>query len=344
MHVFFIVAAAMAVIAAATVAAPLLRDRRNRLIGAVAALVVVGAAAGFYRLWSTWDWNAPMQTRAEAPEIAAMVAKLESRLREQPNDLQGWLMLGRSYEALQRLDDAIAAYDHAHRLDSTSPEATLGLGEAISLRNGGEITPAAADLFEDALRHAPDNPKALLYGGFAAAVRGDNGLARSRWESLKRLHPPPQIEQMLDARIADLEQPSGGPADAGAVPGGAAASGAAGAADAHATVNISLAPALKSRLHGDAALFVFAREPGSRGPPLAAKRLSSAALGSQVQLSGADSMLPGHALADGQHVSITARISFSGQPTPATGDLYGELTYEVGHDGVRDLVIDKIAD
>jgi len=43
-------------------------------------------------------------------------------------------------------------------------------------------------------------------------------------------------------------------------------------------------------------------------------------------------------------VSITARISFSGQPTPATGDLYGELTYEVGHDGVRDLVIDKIAD
>ena len=326
MHVFFIVAAAMAVIAAATVAAPLLRDRRNRLIGAVAALVVVGAAAGFYRLWSTWDWNAPMQTRAEAPEIAAMVAKLESRLREQPNDLQGWLMLGRSYEALQRLDDAIAAYDHAHRLDSTSPEATLGLGEAISLRNGGEITPAAADLFEDALRHAPDNPKALLYGGFAAAVRGDNGLARSRWESLKRLHPPPQIEQMLDARIADLEQPSGGPADA------------------HATVNISLAPALKSRLHGDAALFVFAREPGSRGPPLAAKRLSSAALGSQVQLSGADSMLPGHALADGQHVSITARISFSGQPTPATGDLYGELTYEVGHDGVRDLVIDKIAD
>ena len=122
MHVFFIVAAAMAVIAAATVAAPLLRDRRNRVIGAVAALVVVGAAAGFYRLWSTWDWNAPMQTRAEAPEIAAMVAKLESRLREQPNDLQGWLMLGRSYEALQRLDDArkifaqrrLAAREHEH--------------------------------------------------------------------------------------------------------------------------------------------------------------------------------------------------------------------------------------
>jgi hypothetical protein len=42
-------------------------------------------------------------------------------------------------------------------------------------------------------------------------------------------------------------------------------------------------------------------------------------------------------------VSITARVSFSGQPLPAAGDLYGELIYDVGHDGTRDLVIDKIA-
>ena len=54
-------------------------------------------------------------------------------------------------------------------------------------------------------------------------------------------------------------------------------------------------------------------------------------------------MIPGRALVAGQKVSITARISFSGQPLPAAGDLYGELTYDVGHDGVRDLVIDRVA-
>jgi hypothetical protein len=54
-------------------------------------------------------------------------------------------------------------------------------------------------------------------------------------------------------------------------------------------------------------------------------------------------MLPNHALTSGQRVTITARVSFSGQPTPATGDLFGELTYDVGHDGVRDLVIDQVA-
>jgi cytochrome c-type biogenesis protein CcmH len=118
---------------------------------------------------------------------------------------------------------------------------------------------------------------------------------------------------------------------------------AAGDAAAQATLNIRIAPALKSRLTGDAPLFVFAREPGGQGPPLAAKRLTSAALGTQVHLSSADSLIPGRMLVAGQKVSITARISFSGQPLPAAGDLYGELTYDVGRDGVRDLVIDRVA-
>jgi cytochrome c-type biogenesis protein CcmH len=91
-------------------------------------------------------------------------------------------------------------------------------------------------------------------------------------------------------------------------------------------------------------LFVFAREPGNKGPPLAAKRLTSTAIGTQVHLSPADSMLPGRVLVKGQQVSITARVSFSGQPVPSAGDLYGELSYDVGRDGVRNLVIDRVAE
>jgi hypothetical protein len=54
-------------------------------------------------------------------------------------------------------------------------------------------------------------------------------------------------------------------------------------------------------------------------------------------------MIPGRVLTAGRKVSITARVSFTGQPLPAAGDLYGELTYDVGHDGARDLVIDRVA-
>jgi hypothetical protein len=55
-------------------------------------------------------------------------------------------------------------------------------------------------------------------------------------------------------------------------------------------------------------------------------------------------MLPGRALKSGQQVSITARVSFGGQPVPSAGDLYGELSYAVGSDGVRNLVIDRVAE
>jgi cytochrome c-type biogenesis protein CcmH len=361
MNTFLVIAAVMAAIAAAAVALPLLRDRQSRRLGALLALMVIGASAGLYPLWSNWNWHAPAQSEAAAgPDVAAMVAKLEKRLQDQPNDPTGWLMLGRSYLTLNRLDEAIVAYDHAHQLDAKSADAAMGLGEAMSLRAGGDITPQAAQLFEDALGLAPGNPKALLYAGFAAAVRGDRALARTRWQALKALNPPPQIVQMLDARIAELGPPSGIPAAGGAAdtsppgssappagtstsPAGTSASTGASSA-AEVTVNISIAPALKSRLVSEAPLFVFAREPGSRGPPLAAKRLTSTAIGTQVHLSQADSMLPGRVLAKGQQVSITARVSFSGQPVPSAGDLYGELSYDVGRDGVRNLVIDRVAE
>jgi cytochrome c-type biogenesis protein CcmH len=338
MNTFLVVAAFMAAIAATAVALPLLRNRQSRLLGAVAGALVIGAAAVLYPLWSNWNWHATAQAQV-SPDVLAMVAKLEQHLRDQPNDLAGWLMLGRSYLALERAEDAIAAYDHARALDANNVDALLGLGEAMSLRDGGDLTPAEAELFEKAVTLAPDNPRALLYGGFAAAARGDRAAARSRWQALKNLHPPREIEAMLDERIAELG-PAGSQPASGTPPGSAAPVGP----EAQATINLSIAPALKSRLTDAAQLFVFAREPGGQGPPLAAKRLASSAIGTQIHLSSADSMLPGRALTSGQRVSIVARVSFSGQPLPAAGDLYGELTYEVGRDGVRDLVIDRIAE
>jgi cytochrome c-type biogenesis protein CcmH len=348
MNTFLVIAAVMAAVAASAVALPLLRHRQSRVLGAVAAVIIIGAAALLYPLWSNWNWRAPAASAA-GPDVAAMVAKLEKHLQDQPGDLTGWLMLGRSYLALNRLDDALVAYDHAHRLDGKNPDAAMGLGEAMSLRAGGEITPEASQLFEEALSEAPGNPQALLYGGFAAATRGDRALARSRWQTLKSMHPPPQIEQMLDARIAELGPPGTGvateaaPAGTSASPAGTSTS-EGGLSGAEVTVNISIAPALKSRLVPEAPLFVFAREPGSKGPPLAAKRLTSSAIGTQVHLSAADSMLPGRVLVKGQQVSITARVSFSGKPVPSAGDLYGELSYDVGRDGARNLVIDRVAE
>jgi cytochrome c-type biogenesis protein CcmH len=348
MGTFIAIAALMALGAAAAVAWPLIRDPRSRLAGVLAAVLVPVAAAGFYALWTNWDWNAaPAAAQGggsvASPEIAAMVAKLEQHLQEKPDDLEGWLMLGRSYLTLERFDDAIVAYDHAERLgDGRNLDAILGLGEALSLRAGGEITPQVANLFEQGVTLAPNSAKALLYGGFAAAVRGDTALARTRWLALKALNPPPQVAAMIDQRLAELGPDTGAGAAPGGMPGAATASAAPAAPQGTATVSLAIAPALKSRLKPDAPLFVFAREPGGMGPPLAVKRLTIGAIGTQIQLSGTDSMMPGRGLTKGQRVSITARVAFSGQPLPTSGDLFGELSYEVGRDGVRQLLIDQV--
>jgi len=352
MSTFIFIAAVMAAIAATAVAFPLLRSARSRLTGALAGVLVMAAAAGLYPLWSNWDWHAALAKKPAADtQVLEMVAKLERHMKDAPDDIKGWLLLGQSDLALERADGAIDAYEHAHRLDPNNVVALLGLGEALSIRAGGNVTPPAGDLFERAVALEPDNPRALLYSGFGAATRGDRGTARQRWLKLKGMHPPAEIDAMLNDRIAelgtaDLEQrtpAAGAPGPAAAAVAAAPGAGAASSSAALATVNIRIAPALQSHLTGDVPLFVFAREPGGGGPPLAAKRLTSAALGSEVRLSSADSLIPGRSLVAGQKVSITARISFSGQPLPAAGDLYGELTYDVGRDGVRDLVIDRIA-
>ncbi|MGD0503899.1 MAG: tetratricopeptide repeat protein [Steroidobacteraceae bacterium] len=350
MTTFLVIAVFMAAIAATAVAWPLLRSRGSRLAGVAAGILVMAAAAGLYPLWSNWNWHeAPPAASGASPQVLAMVAELERKMQAAPNDIKGWLLLGRSYIALERTDDAVTAYEHAHRLDANNVEAMLGLGEALSMRAGGDITAPAGELFERAVSLEPDDPKALLYSGFGAATRGDRATARKRWLALKAMHPPAEIDALLDQRIAELGTAdlAAGGAAAGAGEGTAGASltatPAAAQSTAQATVNLSIAPALKTRLTAAAALFIFAREPGGQGPPLAAKRLTSAAIGTQIHLSSADSMVPGRMLTAGQKVSITARVSFSGQPLPAAGDLYGELTYDVGHDGVRELVIDRVA-
>jgi cytochrome c-type biogenesis protein CcmH len=281
------------------------------------------------------------------------VSRLEQRLAGAPNDLSGWLLLGRSYLALGRFEAAATAYDRAVELSGgSSANAWLGFGEAVSLRAGGEITVPAAESFERALKLEPQNPQALMYGGFAAATRGDKDLARERWLRVKAMNPPPQIARLIDSHLATLtapgvaaaEGPGQPPSPAPASPAGAASSDDSPATNsAQARVTVQLAPALKSRSKPDAAMFVFAREPGVPGPPLAVKRLSTASLGATVTLSAADAMVAGRELRAGHKVAITARISFTGRPLPTTGDLYGELTYDVGKDGVRNLVIDRVS-
>src|SRR5580693_608139 len=125
MAAFIIVAVCMAAVAATAVAWPLLRSRRSRWVGAGAGVAVMTSAAVLYPLWSNWNWHQTPPPAQASPQVLAMVAELERKMDAAPNDINGWLLLGRSDVALERVDGAVSAYEHAHRLDANNVEALL---------------------------------------------------------------------------------------------------------------------------------------------------------------------------------------------------------------------------
>ena len=323
MMLFWVIAIALAVATAAALAWPLWR-RAGRGAAIVTAVGVVVGAAAIYAASSRWDW--PEEQAATTP--AAMVAKLARRLEKEPEDLEGWLMLGRSQTALGQYPLAVRAYQRADRLEGgRNAEAVLGIAEALMMQSEGKIDERTSRLFERALELAPDWEKAKFFGALAAQRRGDLPLAISRFESMLAGGPPPDVRRIIEEQIATLRQ-------GGAEP-------AADVEGVRVAVKISVAPSLASRVTPGATLFVFVRTPGQPGPPLAVKRLP-ASLPAEVTLTAADSMVPGLSFGRGDTVEVSAKISADGSATPKPGDPIGRIRYTVGQDASRPLVIDGL--
>lgn len=342
MMTFIFIAATAATIATAVVAWPLLRAAaapRSVVAAGVAALAIIAGSAALYAHWSTWDFSEPQA--AETP--AQMVAKLAKRLEGEPNDVPGWLMLGRSYVALGQFGLAERAYQRADRLEGgRNAEALAGLAETLVLEADGAIDERSGRLFEQALALSPDSEKALFYGAIVAQRRGDNAVAAARFEKLLSFDPPADVRPIIERQIAQLKAAPAKAPPATAAPAAAASAAAPAAATGDATpsvrVAVELAPALVGKVPPGATLFVFVRTPGQPGPPLAVKRLA-AALPVNVELTPADSMLAGRSFAAGDTVEVSAKISRSGSATPAADDLVGRTSYVVGRDARKNISI-----
>jgi len=331
MLAFVLIAGSLAAGAAVLLLMPLMRSRADASPAAgIAACGVLFAvllgAAGLYAAFSNYTWvDAP----AVADTPAAMAAKLAKRLASAPDDLEGWLMLGRSYETLEQFPLAVRAYQRADRLaNGQNVEAVMGVAESMLAQDFEQLRGAAGRLFERALALDSNNAKALFYSAFAAMSRGDQPVARERFTRMLTLNPPPQIRDIIEKQLRALGAPAGEVASAD--PG------------ATVSVHVTLAPALKSKVPDGASLFVAARDPKAPGPPFAAKRLP-ATFPVDVELSAADAMLESRRIAAGQQLEIVARVALGGTPTATSGDPFGQVSYHVGKDGRLNIVIDRLA-
>lgn len=316
----------MLLAAAIIVVWPLIHhEKRLSLQSIFAVVVVLALSAGLYAAIGT-----PQEESAgsELASIEEMVAGLDQRLLDNPDDLAGWKMLGRTYFQLRVYDKAIQAYERAVQLESSSNGQTLvDLGEAIWMQDPTTLTGRAGELFENAIATSPNNAKALFYSGLVAVERGERFLAADRWEKLLTLSPPEGIQEILQQRIAELR---GEEMPVQELPAGPIVSAA-----------IELAPAAEKAVDPNATVFIIARDPAQPSPPIAALRRRVAELPVVVALSDSDAMVPGRLLSGFSELEIIARVSLSGQPVALPGDWFGEEIVRPAESGNISIVIDR---
>jgi cytochrome c-type biogenesis protein CcmH len=333
MTAFVLVASLMTLLVLGAVLWPLLRAdhgmARALLPAALSAALLAGGAAALYPLWSKWNWSAP-PVAADSP--AAMVARLARRLEKQPDDLQGWLTLGRSYGVIEQYPMSVRAYQRANRLaDGKNAEALTGLAEALVLAQQSDLDGRAGQLFEQALALDANSTKALFYSAIAALERGERPLARERFVRLLSGNPPPSVRKIIEDQVAALGAP--------AVP--TAAPAAIASEVVAIPVRVTLSKSVASAAKAGAPLFVLARTPGQRGPPLAAKRLE-ARFPQEIDLLSSDAMIAGTGFKAGQEVEIVARVANGGSAASQSGDPTGSVIVKAGSTQRAVIQIDKL--
>ena len=264
---------------------------------------------------------------AADPESAApvdeLMAGLEARLAENPEDQQGWELLGRSHLELGQFVEAANAYQRLYELAGDEPSVMVMYAEALARSRDGALQGEPTALVEKALALEPDNQRGLWLSGLIAIQNGDGQQTLRQWRHLLALLPPDSsVAQGLSEQIREVEArfslSDSKPA--------ATAMRATQATDADApsvTVLVELAPDLNDRVSDNDTLFVYARAVDGPRMPLAMARHVAGDLPLEVRLDEAMSMMPNMTLSSFPTVEIVARVSKGGTATPQSGDLIG---------------------
>jgi cytochrome c-type biogenesis protein CcmH len=252
----------------------------------------------------------PGHDALSAEQIEVMVERLAARLRENPDDVDGWKMLGRSYAALGRFGEAVDAYARAAVRAPRDAPLLADFADALAMARGRSLQGEPEKLVLRALEIEPGNLKALALAGTAAFERKAFAAAADYWQRMLALVAPDSEDaRVIRENVAEANRLAGGGAAAPQV------SGLRG------TVRIS--PRLQGKFGPEDTVFIYARAVEGPPMPLAVQRVKARELPVSFALDDAMAMAPGMTLSAHPRVVVTARVSKSGGATPQPGDLQG---------------------
>jgi cytochrome c-type biogenesis protein CcmH len=279
------------------------------------------AAAAAADMGKTTSPSAPGRAGSTAPP-AVSAADLERRVAANPRDAQSWLALADLRRGQHDWAGAGTAYMRLVDLRAMSAQSWADYADVLGSLAAGSLGGEAGRAIDSALALDAANPKALWLKASQANEQHRYTEALGWWKKLRAVLPPDSADaRMVDANIAEATSLA---TQATAVPAGPAVAPAPAGSGAGTEVSgtVSLETRFADRVQRGATLFIYAKAADSPGPPLAVLRTTVGSWPVSFRLDDSMAMMPSRRLSQFDRVVIEARISRSGQATPATGDLY----------------------
>ena len=351
--------------------ANVVRSERSRWIAAMVLVACVPVVAGllYFTLGNPAAVSGAATASAESPhgsgtgddpKMAAIVDALAKKLQANPDDGEGWAMLGRSYRVLGRFDASAMAYAEAAKRLPPNAVVYTEWAEAVAQAQGKTLTGQPTELLDRALAVDPNYQKALALAGSAALERNDNATAAALWKRLRATLPAdsPNLAEVDEAlaRVgvtppakgaAAAPAPSPAPAMVAKAPAPSADAPAKGPATAGGTASsiegrVEIDPKLAGKIGPGDTVFILARDPDGSRMPLAALKLTGADLPKSFALSDAMAMSEATTISKAKRIVVEARVSKSGNAMLQPGDLSG--TSAPVAPGARDVrvTIDRV--
>src|SRR3954471_15058066 len=263
-----------------------------------------------------------------------MTAKLAARMQQNPDDAEGWKMLGRAYRAMERYAEANEAFKKAVALTPQNADLLADYAESLALQAGRSLAGEPTRLLDRAMKLEPDNAKVLTLSGSAAFERKDYRTAIKRWEAvLRQPNLGGELAQALQKGVEESKQRMSGKQVAAAETGKERVTGV-----------VQLDDTLNGKVQPDDTVFVFARAASGSRMPLAIVKIKVADLPYNFSFDDSSAITPEMKLSRFSEIVIGARVSKTGSATPAAGDLEGTSgKVKSGSGGIRVLIDHPVA-
>ncbi|HQR55960.1 MAG TPA: c-type cytochrome biogenesis protein CcmI [Burkholderiaceae bacterium] len=331
-------------------AAPVSGSRGGRAPAVVIALSVPVLAGLLYWKLGAPDAFSPLATPVEsahqltAGQVEEMVQQLSARLQREPDNVEGWVILARTYYTMRKFPEAAAAYEKLVKLVPNEPDLLADYADALAMSQGRDLSGKPMELVQAALKADPNHWKALAMAGTAAFDRKDYKGAVAYWERLRDSQEPDSpIVKSISASIDEARRLGGmppavasatapqkaAPASPMAVaPKSEAAKSEAAKGAAATTVTtvggtVNLSDAMKAKVAPTDTVFIFARAAEGSRMPLALTQVKVSELPAKFTLDDTMAMSKDMKLSSVPMIVVGARVSKSGRPMPSTGDLEG---------------------